>query len=89
VSVFSPAVAPHEEREEEEAVESVHNMAAYHPDDPLLPPVAWLGLIVLAAAISTGARTTGRASRKRNRAAFAYVGRDRAAGRRSARERRW
>jgi hypothetical protein len=89
VSVFSPAVAPHEEREEEEAVESVHNMAAYHPDDPLLPPVAWLALIVLAAAVGAGARTTGRAARKRDRAAFAYVGRDRAVRRRSARARRW
>jgi len=50
VTVVSPAVAPKEEKEDEEAVESARNsMAVYDPNSPNLPPAAPLALIVIAA----------------------------------------
>jgi hypothetical protein len=57
VSVFSPAAAPKEEQEDEEAVESARaNMAAYRPEAPHLPAASLLALIVLAAGAGTGIR---------------------------------
>jgi hypothetical protein len=64
VSVFQPAVAPEEKREEEEAVESARNsMAVYDPNDPHLPPAVPLALIVLAAAGGAAIWRTGRSRR--------------------------
>jgi hypothetical protein len=71
--VFQTAVAPEEEAEEEEATEGVHNMAAYRPEDPTLPPVAPLALIVVAAAAGVGVRRASRGSRTRRVHAFAHV----------------
>jgi hypothetical protein len=73
VSVFSPAVAPQEEREVEEAVESVHNMAAYRPDEPGPPAIAWLALITLALGAGAGAvlRTTSRGPSARRKPSLA------------------
>jgi hypothetical protein len=96
VSVFSPAVAPQDEREEEEAIESVHNMAAYRPDEPGPPATAWLVLIVLAVGAGAGAvvRTTSRGSGTRRAPSFAHAltpsQRRQAAHRRDPRQgRRW
>jgi hypothetical protein len=72
VTVFSPAVAPEEKREEEEAVESARNsMAAYYPEEPTLPPTALIALIVLAAGAGVGIRGVGRGARRRRVPAFA------------------
>jgi hypothetical protein len=71
VTVVSPAAAPEEKREEEEAVESVRNMAVYDPDDPFLPPAAILGLVVVAAGAGTTIRRTSRSRRARRTPAFA------------------
>ncbi len=71
--VFQTAVAPEEETEEEEATEGVHNMAAYRPEDPNLPPVAPLALIVLAAAVGVSVRRASRGSRTRGAHAYAHV----------------
>jgi hypothetical protein len=66
VTVVSPAVAPEEKREDEEAVESARNsMAVYEPDNPHLPPLVPLALIVLAAGAGASLRRTGRARRPR------------------------
>jgi hypothetical protein len=66
VTVVSPAVAPEEKREEEEAVESARNsMAVYEPDNPHLPPTALLALLVLAAGAGASIRRAGRARRPR------------------------
>ncbi len=68
VTVFSPAVAPEEKREEEEAVESARNsMAAYYSEEPTLPPTALIALIVLAAGAGVGIR----GARRRRAPAFA------------------
>lgn len=74
VSVFSPAVAPEEQREEEEAIESVHNMAVYDPAGPTLPPISLLGLIVLAAGAGTTIRRASRGRGVRRAPALARVG---------------
>jgi hypothetical protein len=71
VTVFSPAVAPEEKREEEEATESVHNMAAYRPDNANLPPTMPLALIVIAAAAGAGVVRASRGSRTPRRPALA------------------
>ena len=61
VTVVSPVAAAEEKREEEEAVESArNNMAIYNPDDPSLPPVSLVGLILIAAAAGVGIRRAGR-----------------------------
>jgi hypothetical protein len=78
VSVFSPAVAPKEEQEDEEAVESARaNMAAYTPEDPHLPVASLLALIVLAAGAGTGIRRASRGRRTRQVPAFARARADR------------
>ena len=64
VSVFSPAVAPEDQKEEEEAVETSQAMSAYHPDDSTLSPLLALGLIVIAAGAGVPLR---RATRRRSR----------------------
>jgi hypothetical protein len=74
VAVFSPAVAPQEKREEEEATESVHNMAAYNPEDPPPSLPAILGLIVIAAGAGTSIRRAGRSRRSRSAPALVRVG---------------
>jgi hypothetical protein len=71
--VFQTAVAPEEEAEEEEATEGVHNMAAYRPEDPNLPPVAPLALIMVAAAAGVSVRRASRGSRTRRAHAFVHV----------------
>ena len=71
VAVVSPVAAAEEKREEEEAVESVHNMAIYSPHDPGLPPGLPLALIILAAAAGTGICGGMRARRDRRRPAYA------------------
>jgi Transglycosylase SLT domain len=73
VSVFSPAVAPEEQREEEEAVESVHNAVVYHPDEHTLPPLVPLALLVLAAGAGASVRRVGRSRRARPLPARAQV----------------
>ena len=74
VSVTSPATAPEEKREEEEAVESARaNMAAYDPEDPMLPPVSLIALIVIAAGAGAGIRRAGRSRRHRRGPALARV----------------
>lgn len=80
VSVFSPAVAPEEEKEHEEATESVHNMAAYYPSEKRLPPGALIALIALAAGVGVGAAGVGRGLRRRQVPAHVRVGRGRPGG---------
>jgi hypothetical protein len=61
VAVFSPAVAPEEKQEDEEAVESARNsMAAYNADDHTLPPIPLIVLIAIAAGAGAGIRRAGR-----------------------------
>jgi hypothetical protein len=68
VAVFSPAVAPEEKREEEEAVESARNsMAIYDPEEKSPPPLPLIALIVIAAGTGAGIRRT-RTSRRTRRA---------------------
>jgi hypothetical protein len=74
VAVFSPAVAPQEKREEEEATESVHNMAAYNPEDPPPPLAPILGLIIVAAGAGTTIRRAGRSRGSRRAPALVRVG---------------
>jgi hypothetical protein len=65
--VFGQALAPKEEQEDEEAVESARaNMSAYVPDQPHLPPGTLLALIVIAA----GAGVTIRRSRQSRRSGY-------------------
>jgi Transglycosylase SLT domain len=73
VTVVSPAVAPKEESEDEEAVESArNNMAVYEPDDPNLPPALIpLALILLAAGAGASIRRSGGARRPRRAPALA------------------
>jgi hypothetical protein len=73
--IFQTAVAPEEQQEDEEAVESAQaNMAAYSPDDPTLPPALSLAMIVFAAGAGVGIRRTGRSRRLRREPAFVRVG---------------
>jgi hypothetical protein len=85
VSVFSPAVAPEDQREEEEAIESVHNMAAYSPEEPTLPPGALVALLVLAAGAGANITLATRRSRARRRPALAGASTTRAIRSRSRR----
>jgi hypothetical protein len=72
VSVFSPAVAPKEEQEDEEAVENARaSMAAYTPEDPHLPTASLIALIALAAGAGTGVRRASRGRRTRGAPALA------------------
>jgi hypothetical protein len=73
VTVVSPAVAPEEKREEEEAVESARNsMAIYDPDDPRLPPaLVPLALILVAAGAGASIRRAGRSRRSQRAPALA------------------
>jgi hypothetical protein len=73
--IFGQALAPKEEQEDEEAVESARaNMALYTPDDPTLPPALLLGLIVLAAGAGVGIRRGGRSRGSRRAPALARTG---------------
>jgi Transglycosylase SLT domain len=64
--IFGQALAPKEEQEDEEAVESARaNMALYVPEDPTLPPATLLGLLVVAAGAGVGIRRAGRSRRSR------------------------
>jgi hypothetical protein len=72
VTVVSPAVAPEEKREDEEAIESARNsMAIYDPGDPHLSPAVPLALILLAAGAGAAIRRTGRSRRSRATPALA------------------
>jgi hypothetical protein len=63
--VTAPAVAPKEEEEDEEAVESARNsMAAYNPEDSSVPPIPLIALIVIAAAAGTAIRRSRRDRRR-------------------------
>ncbi len=74
-AIFGQAVAPKEEQEDEEAVENARaNMAAYSPEDPRLPAVGVLALIVLAAGAGTGIRRRGRGWRTRPAPVLARAG---------------
>jgi hypothetical protein len=65
VSVFSPAAAPKEEQEDEEAVESARaSMSAYRPEAPHLPALGLLALCVLAAGAGVGIRRRPRSGRR-------------------------
>jgi soluble lytic murein transglycosylase-like protein len=71
VTVVSPATAPKEEREDEEAIESARaNMAAYIPEDPFLPPRSLLALIVIAAGAGAGIRRSSKGRRRRGVPAY-------------------
>jgi hypothetical protein len=71
-TIFSTAVAPKEESEDEEAIESARaNMAAYHPEDPHVPPFAILALLVIAAGAGTSIIRVGRSRRGRAAPALA------------------
>jgi hypothetical protein len=73
-TVVSTSVAPKEEQEDEEAVENARaNMAAYSPNDPKLPVVSLLALIVIAAGAGVGIRAASRGRRSRRVVAFARV----------------
>ncbi len=70
--IFGQALAPKEEQEDEEAVESARaNMAAYSPEDPHLPPGAILLLVLVAAGAGTTLTRTGRSRRSREFPALA------------------
>jgi hypothetical protein len=73
--IFGQALAPKEEREDEEAVESARaNMALYTPDDPMLPQALLLGLILIAAGAGVGICRAGRSRRSREAPALVRVG---------------
>jgi hypothetical protein len=62
--VTAPAAAPKEEEEDEEAVESARNsMALYNPEDPFLPPISMLALVVIAAGAGAAIRRSRRGRR--------------------------
>jgi hypothetical protein len=50
-----------DERQQQQAVDMVHNMVAYDPRGPALPPWSPLALIVIAAAAGSALRRPGRA----------------------------
>lgn len=69
VNVYQPAVAPERQREHEEAVDMVHNMAAYRPHRRESPVSPALPAVVLLAALA-GAGLYGRRRRERVRLAY-------------------
>ncbi len=71
-TVTVPAVAPKEEQEDEEAIESARaNMAAYVPEGSHRPPYALLALLVIAAGAGSSIRRSNRGRRMRCQPAFA------------------
>ena len=71
-ALFGQALAPKEEQEDEEAVESARaNMAAYSPGEDNVPPTALLMLVLLAAAAGTGIHRGRRSRRTRGKPALA------------------
>jgi predicted hotdog family 3-hydroxylacyl-ACP dehydratase len=62
----SPAVAPKEEQEDEEATESARNsMAIYDPEEQALPPLSLIALMAIAAGAGVGIRRASRGRRTR------------------------